>query len=87
MNKKAKRRIMNKLIEAEPSLSTDYKRQNRFKKIILMSSKCTGDKMNEERILNMLLRHMESAKQFHAAIAKSAVREEQYYGLLCGKPN
>lgn len=84
MNKKAKQRILNKLIDADPSLSTDYARQNRLKKIILMSSKSTYNKMDEKSILNMLLKHIKSMKEFQAAIQKSAFSDESYYGVLCG---
>lgn len=85
MNKKAKQRILNKLIEADSSLSTDYARQNRLKKLILMSSKSKHNTMDEADILNMLLRHMKSMKEFNAAIQKSAFSNESYYGVLCGK--
>lgn len=87
MNKKAKKRILNKLIQADPSIITNHRKKNAYKKFILMYSKSSYEKFSEEEITNKLLSHMKRSKEFHERIEKSSKLNESFYGLLCGNPN
>lgn len=87
MNKKAKKRILNRLIEADSTISTDSKKKNRYKKLILMYCKSSYENFSEEDITNRLLGHIKMSKEFHERIDKCSKIDEKYYGLLCGNQN